>query len=325
MKKRVGVLIATVVSLVLFSPQSLRAQAYPTKPIEIIVPWGPGTSVDIVARMVADLSKKYLSQPMIVTNKPGATGTVGAADVIASPPEGYKLYTNGHLYFANTINTQKLPFDPHDLVPLASCVDLRQGMAVNADSPFKSFGDLLAYAKKNPGQLKWGHGGRGIAYHLTPLLIFKREGVSTIDVPYKGGTSELIPALLGGHVDMGSTIYLTMVEQARAGKVRFLMWYSDRRYKDTPNVPAITELGYPDAFLPAYQTFFIHKNTPEHIKKILMDAFKKIYDDPAFQTAIAKINMDPRWEGPDSINESIKKSVAIVVPILKELGLYVGN
>jgi tripartite-type tricarboxylate transporter receptor subunit TctC len=323
--KKLWVLMIVMVSSILSSPQPARAQAYPTKPIEIVVPWGPGTSVDIVARMVADLSKKYLSQPMIVTNKPGATGTVGAADVIASKPEGYKIYTNGHLYFANTINTQKLPFDPHDIVPLASFVDLRQGMVVSAESPYKTFGDLLAYAKKNPGQLKWGHGGRGIAYHLTPLLIFKREGASTIDVPFKGGTSELIPALLGKHVDMGSTIYLTMIEQARAGQVRFLMWYSDRRYKDSPNVPAITELGYHDAFLPAYQTFFIHKNTPANIRKTLVDACKKIYDDPAFQSGLARINVDPRWEEPDAINESIRKSVVIVVPILKELGLYVGK
>ena len=303
-----GLLTVAFISALMLSPNFAGAQGYPTKQIEIVVPWGAGTSVDIVARMIANIGLRYLSQPMIVTNKPGATGTIGAADVIASKPDGYKLYTNGHPYFANTIHTQKIPFDPHDLVPLASFVELRQGMAVRGDSPFKTFNDLLTYAKKNPGQLRWAHGGRGIAYHITPMLIFKKEGVSTIDVPYKGGGNEYLPALLGGHVGMASVIYGSVVDQVRAGKVRFLMYYSDHRYQDTPDIPTIAELGYPDAVLPAYQAFFIHKNTPEYIKKILTDAFKKIYDDPAFKTALAKIDVDAKWDGPD-VHQRIDKEI----------------
>lgn len=325
MKNKTGVFVVLVVLLILLFPQSGGAQKYPTKPIEVIVPWGTGVSIDIVARIVAQIAPKYLGQPMVVTNKPGATGTIGASDVVTSKPDGYKLYTNGHSYFSNTINTQKLPFNPRDLVPLGSFASLRQGMAVTTDSPFKTFGDLVAYAKKNPGKLKWGHGGRGITYHLTPLLIFRREKASTIDIPYKGGGKESTPALLGGHIDALSGIYLSEVEQVRAGKMRFLAWYSDERYKDAPDVPAITELGYRDAFLPAFQAYFIHKDTPEHIKKTLTEAFRKIYKDPEFIASIKKINVDPRWEEPDSINKSIKESEAIAVPILKELGLYVQN
>lgn len=325
MKNKLSILMVPAVLLVLLSPQPTQAQAYPTKPIEVVVPWGAGVSIDIVARIIADLSTKYLSQPMVVINKPGATGTMGAADVIASKPDGYKLYTNGHSYFANTINIQKLPFDPFDLVPLAGFVELRQCMVVRGDSDFNIFSDLLAYAKKNPGQLKWGHGGRGITYHITPLLMFRREGASTIDIPYKGGGSESNPALLGGHVDALSGIYLTMLGLIKSGRFRVLMWYSDHRFKDFPDVPHIAEMGYQDLALPAFQAFFIHKNTPEHIKKILMGAFKKIYDDPAFKTAIAKIDVDPMWVNSEEVNVWIKKSEVIAIPILKELGLYVGK
>jgi tripartite-type tricarboxylate transporter receptor subunit TctC len=325
MKKKSGILMVLGVSLGLLFPQVTQAQAYPTKPIEVVVPWGAGVSIDIVARIIADLSTKYLSQPMVVVNKPGATGSMGAADVIGSKPDGYKLYTNGHGYFANTINTQKLPFDPFDLVPLAGFVELRQCMVVRGDSDIKTFSDLLAYAKKNPGQLKWGHGGRGITYHITPLLIFRREGVSTIDIPFKGGGSESNPALLGGHVDALSGIYLTMLGQIESGKFRVLVWYSDHRFKDTPNIPHLGEIGYQDLALPAFQAYFIHKKTPEHMKKILMDAFKKIYDDPEFKTKVAKINVDPMWVDADEVGVWIEKSEAIAIPILKELGLYVGR
>jgi tripartite-type tricarboxylate transporter receptor subunit TctC len=262
----------TLVSLLMLSAQSARAQEYPTKPIEIVVPWGPGTGTDVIMRVISDIAPKYLGQPTFVTNKPGGAGSIGAADVIASKPDGYKLCAAAHAYFAGTVHTQKVPFDPY----------------------------------------------------ITATVIFKKERVSTIDVPYKGGSVGALTALMGGHVDMAS-ITGTGSSLMKAGKIRFLMYYSDRRVPDFPNVPTAAELGYPDAILPVYQGLFVHKNTPEHIKQILMGALKKVYDDPAFKKGIAQIDGDPRWCGPDFINESIKKSESIAVPILKELGLYVGK
>jgi tripartite-type tricarboxylate transporter receptor subunit TctC len=317
-------LTVTLVSLLMLSAQSARAQEYPTKPIEIVVPWGPGTGTDVIMRVISDIAPKYLGQPTFVTNKPGGAGSIGAADVIASKPDGYKLCAAAHAYFAGTVHTQKVPFDPSDLVPLAGFVELRQGMCVGVDSPFKTFNDLLQYVRTNPGQLKWSNPGRGVTAYITATVIFKKERVSTIDVPYKGGSVGALTALMGGHVDMAS-ITGTGSSLMKAGKIRFLMYYSDRRVPDFPNVPTAAELGYPDAILPVYQGLFVHKNTPEHIKQILMGALKKVYDDPAFKKGIAQIDGDPRWCGPDFINESIKKSESIAVPILKELGLYVGK
>lgn len=182
-------IIVALISVVMLSVQSVQAQGYPTKPIEIVVPWGPGVVMDIVSRLVADMGPKYLGQPIIVTNKPGGGGSIGMADVVASKPDGYKMYINNHAYFANTIYTQKLPCDPLDLVPVANLVQQRQAMAVKADSPFKTFNDLLQYGRKNPGKLKWAHLGRGMSPHQIPLLIFKKEGVSAIDAPYRGALS----------------------------------------------------------------------------------------------------------------------------------------
>jgi tripartite-type tricarboxylate transporter receptor subunit TctC len=307
----------------MLSAKSARAQGYPTKPIEIVVPWGAGTGADIMGRVIADIGSKYLSQPMVVINKPGAAASIGAADVIASKPDGYKILVSVQHYFACSIHTQKIPFDPHDLVPLAGFLEMRQGMIVRADSPFKTFGDLLNYARKNPGQLKWANPGRGVSSYMATMLIFRKEGVNTIEVPYKGGSLEALTALMGGHVDMACVAGTIGSDQVKAGKLRLLMSFSDQRSPDFPNVPTAAELGYPDTVLPVYQGFFIHKNTPDHIKKILIDTCKKIYNDPAFKKGVASIDADPRWCGPEFINEQIKRSEAIGVPILKELGLYV--
>lgn len=324
MRNKICALTVALVSVALLSVQPAETQTYPTRPLEIICPYTPGSSTDIGARVVADIGSKYFGQPMVVVNKPGAGGAIAAADVISSKPDGYKVFWGAQVFFATTIKTQKVPFNPDDLIPLANFMELRLGMPVKADSPFKTFDDLLNYAKKNPGQLKWCHTGRGITLHMSALIIFKKAGVQTIDVPYKG-TPEALAALLGGHVDAGSLVYGALSDQVRAGKVRFLMFYTDKRYKDQPNVPTAFELGYPDAVLPTFFGLYAHKDTPENIRKTLTDVCKKIYDDPEYKKGIEKLGEATRFGGPEFIKEAIKKQEEIGIPILKEVGLYVGQ
>ena len=144
-----GLLTVALVSALMLSGQSAGAQGYPTRPIEIVVPWGAGTNMDILSRMIADKAPKYLGQSMFVTNKPGASGSIGAADVIASKADGYKLSQRPTLFCVH-IHTMKLPFDPNDLVPLANFADLRQGMLVRADSPFRPLATFLPMPERIP-------------------------------------------------------------------------------------------------------------------------------------------------------------------------------
>lgn len=323
MRNKMCVTVA-LISVALLSAQPAASQAYPTRPLEIICPYTPGSSTDIVARLIADIGPKYFGQPMVVVNKAGAGGSIAASDVISSQPDGYKVFWGAQVFFATTIRTQKVPFDADDLVPLANFLELRLGMPVKADSPYKTFDDLLSYARKNPGQLRWAHTGRGITLHMSGMIIFKKAGVMTIDVPYKG-TPEALAALLGGHVDAASLVYGAVSEQVRAGKVRYLMFYTDKRYKDLPNIPTALELGYPDAVLPTFFGLYVHKNTPENIRKMLTDVCKKVYEDPEFKKGVEKLGEEPRFGGPEFIKEAIKKQEEIGIPILKEIGLYVGK
>jgi tripartite-type tricarboxylate transporter receptor subunit TctC len=300
------------------------AAGYPARPLEIICPYAPGSTTDIALRVITDVGSKHFGQPMVVVNKPGAGGALAAADVISSKPDGYKAFWGAQVFFATTTKTQKVPFNPDDLAPLANFVELKMGMVVRADSPFKTFDDLLDYAKKSQGQFKWAHVGRGITLHMSGLIIFKKAGIATVDVPYKG-TSEVLVALLGGHVDAGSLAYGAVSEHVKAGKARYLMFYADKRFKDQPNVPTAVELGFPDAVLPTYFGLYVHKDTPEPIKKALVEVCKKISEDPETRKGIERLGEEPRFGGPEFMRDAIKKQEAIGIPILKEIGLYIGK
>jgi tripartite-type tricarboxylate transporter receptor subunit TctC len=301
------------------------AAEYPTRPIELLCPYTAGASIDIMARLIADIAPTYMGQPIAVVNKPGAGGSLAAAEVISAKPDGYKLVTLGQGFFAITTKTQKIPFDPDDLVPIANFMAWRLAMMVKADSPWKSLNDLLNYGKKNPGQLNWAHSGRGTPPHIIALDIFKKAGVQATDVPYKG-SPEALSALLGGHIHAASLPYGTVSDQIRAGKVRPLAFYSEKRYSDQPNVPCIVELGFPDAAkLMTYVAIYAHKNTPEHIKTYLTGVSKKIYDDPRFKKLHDIGGEDPQYGGPEFVRQTIRNAEQVGVPILKEIGLYVGK
>jgi tripartite-type tricarboxylate transporter receptor subunit TctC len=302
-----------------------QGKEYPTKPIELICPYSAGGSFDLYSRLLADRVPRHLGQPMIVINKPGGAGTAAAADIISSKPDGYKLGVLANAYFYATVKTQKVPFDPGYLTPLISFVEIKIGLKVRGDSPWKTLKDLLDYAKKNPGKLRWGHSGRGLTTYLNTISIFRKAGVDTIDIPYKGAP-EAIAALLGGHIDAITQPHGAVAGHVKSGAIRYLVVFSDKRYSDLSDVPCAIELGFPAATkLKTLLGVFAHKDTPEEVKRILSDAFKKTFEDPEFKKGIEKIGDEPRFGGPELILESIKEGEEIAAPILKELGIYVGN
>ena len=325
MKKRVLAQTAFLSLVLIFSAVITGAADYPVKPIELLCPYTAGASIDIMARLIADIAPTYIGQPIAVINKPGAGGSLAAAEVISAKPDGYKLVTLGQGFFAITTKTQKIPFDPNELEPIANFMAWRLAMMVRADSPWKSLNDLLSYGKKNQGQLNWAHSGRGTPPHIIAVDIFKKAGVQATDVPYKG-SPEALSALLGGHIQAASLPYGTVSDQVKAGKVRPLAFYSEKRYADQPNVPCIVELGFPDAAkLMTYVAIYVRKDTPGSIKSYLTAASKKIYDDPRFKRLPEIGGEDPQFGGPEFVRQTIRNAEEVGVPILKEIGLYVGK
>jgi tripartite-type tricarboxylate transporter receptor subunit TctC len=296
---------------------------FPTRPIEVLIPVTAGSTMDLLARLIANTAPKYLGQPLVVVNKPGAGGSVAAANLINSEPDGYKLMVTTNFFFASTTKTQKVPFNPYLLVPIANFIEYRNGFVVKGDSPWKAFSDVVDFARKNPGRLRWAHTGRGISQHLYGLMIFRKANVETIDIPYKG-TPEALSALLGGHVEGSVMVYGPVADHVKSGAVRYLLTVGESRYSNLPNVPCAVELGYPEvAKLPTYVGLYIHKDTPEPIKKTFTDAMRKTYEDREFQRGLEALGEQPRFGEPDFLTKAIKSSEGAALPILKELGLYV--
>ena len=306
--------------------QSAPGKEYPTRPIELLCPYAPGGSLDIVSRLVAEIAPKYLGQPVVVVNKLGAGGSVAAADVISSRPDGHKLVMLANIFFATTVKMQKIPFDPNDLIPIVNLYEYKLGLVVRGDSSWKTLHEMLDYAKKNPGKLRVAYGPRGISLHLNGLLIFKKAGVKVVEVFYKGGTPEQLPALLGGHVDVSASPYGSTKDHVLAGKLRYLVVFSDRRFSDLPSVPSAVELGFPEAAkLLTVNGLYAHKDTPENIKQTLFNAFKKVSEDPEFKKGIERMGDEPRFGGPEFVRDAIRQAEEAGVPIIKELGLYLGK
>ena len=322
-KKLLILILATMVGGSIFS-KPITAQEFPKKPIEIVCPFSAGASIDLMARLIADVAPKYLGQPMLVTNKTGGAGSLTAADIIKSKADGYKLAIMTTYYFGATAKTQKLPFDPNDLVPITNFMEFRFGLFVKGDSPWKTLDDLLDYARQNPNKIMWGHPGRGLSIYISALLIFRKAGVVTQDVPYKG-SPKVLASLLGGHINAATGVLGTVKDHITAGTIRYLTVYSDNRYDIIPDVPTVVELGYPKAAIPSFVGLYAHKDTPEDIKQTLMDAFKKTFEDPDFKKGMNKVGEIPRYGGPDLMTKAIQQSEEVSVPILKEFGLYVGK
>jgi len=324
MEKRAFILVSLVIIAVSIFVQPTLAGAYPTKPIEVIIPFTAGGTNDLLTRLVAEISRKYLGQPLIIVNKPGAGGSLGVADVISSKPDGYKLISVPSNFFSTTVYTQKIPFDPMDLTPIANFMQYNNGLVVKGDAPWKTLNDLLDYGRKNPGKIKWAHMNRGSALFMQTYLVFKKAGVTAVDVPYPG-LPECLNAVLGGHVDAAPVSYGGTKDHIKAGNARYLVAYSDRRFGEA-NVPTAAELGFPEAAkFKTLLSLYAHKNVPEDYKKTLFEAFKKTFDDPEFKKAFDVFGEAPVFAGTDAIKEQILEESKLTVPLLKEWGLYVGK
>lgn len=325
MRKRAtsAILVLSIIAAVAIP--FVSAAAYPEKPIQVIVPFTAGGTNDMLTRLIAEVSKKYLGQPMVIINKPGAGASLGVAEALRANPDGYTLVSVPSNYFSTTVYTQKIPFDPADLVPVVNFMAYRNGLVVKGDAPYKTLDDLLDYGKKNPGKLKWAHMNRGSALFMQTYFVFKKAGVEAVDVPYPG-LVDCLNAALGGHVDAAPVSFGGSKEHIKAGNLRYLMVYSDKRFPEYPDVPTAKELGYIEAA--KFKTLlglYINKNVPEESRRILFDAFKKTYEDPEFKKAFEAFGEEPYFAGPEVVKEQIEEESKLTLPLLKQWGLYKGK
>jgi len=265
------------------------AQSFPSRPVTLIVPWPAGGSTDQVMRALATATEKYLGQTIVIENKPGAGGTLGAQAMVTAKPDGYTV-TQIPITVFRIPHTTKVGYDPmSDLTYLIGVSGYTFGVAVRADAPWKSWEEMVAYAKANPGKLTYGTPGANTSLHITMEDIAHRYGIKWTHVPFKGNADNM-QALLGGHIE-ASADATGWGPHVDAGKMRLLATWGAKRTKRWPNAPTLKELGY-DIVSTSPYGIAGPKGMDPNIAKILHDAFKKGMEDPVHMQAMEKYDQD---------------------------------
>jgi tripartite-type tricarboxylate transporter receptor subunit TctC len=230
----------------LFVPLIALGQAYPTKPVKVVVTFPPGSTPDIVGRALANRLQSALGQPFVVENRAGAGGNIGADVVAKAPADGYTLLVSTNGVFAiNKSLYKSMPFDPDkDLQPISLLATAPQMLVVKPSLGLRDFKAFLEYARHNPGKLSYGSVGAGSASHLTMELLKSAAGVSLVHVPYKG-FPPAVTDMLAGNIDAMFAIVPGVLQHAKAGKMTGLAVTALKRSSLAPDVPSVGELGYP--------------------------------------------------------------------------------
>ena len=267
-------------------PQGLRAQAWPAKPMRWVVPYTAGGLTDSVTRLT--LEKVNVGQTFVVDNKPGANSLIGAEIVANAAPDGYTFLTVIAAHAANkTLYAGKLKFDPVTSFAPVSLVAIAPIMIlVSNDLPVKSVGELIAYARQNPGKISFGSSGVGAAAHLTSELIMQVTGTKMVHVPYKG-TAPALSDLMSGNIQMLLDVPIGTMSQVRAGKVRALAMMSKERVRGADDIPTIVESGGPLIESSSWVMFMAPAGTPKEIVDRLAGEVGKAMQDEALRKRLA--------------------------------------
>src|SRR5689334_14692956 len=244
------------------------AQDYPAKPVKILVPYGPGGATDIIARIVAQRLTESLGQSFVVENRPGANGNIALEAAAKAPPDGYTLLVGNVSTNAinETIYAHQLTIRPsHDLVAITKLVEIPHIVVATAALPASNIAELIALAKKEPGKINFASVGVGSYPHLDMERFMKASGTEMTHVPYKGGAGQAIPAMVGGEVQVAFFNMASLLPHIRSGRLKALAAVPSQRLPELPNVPTLTEQGYPGIGTNAWQGMFAPAATPKAI------------------------------------------------------------
>jgi tripartite-type tricarboxylate transporter receptor subunit TctC len=299
-----------------------RAADFPTKPIEIVVPASAGGGTDILARVFAELAKKYLpQQPMLVINKPGASTGIGISEVANARPDGYKVgMVTVELAIIPNLGIIKQTAD--DLRLIARLNADPAAITVRADSPWKTYEEFMADAKSRTTPLTVGNSGVGSIWHMGAAALADKTGVRFNHVPFQGSAPGVV-ALLGGHVDALALGPGEVSQQVAAGKLRTLAIMADQRVGGQfEKVPTLKERGV-DLTVLAWRGLALPKDTPQEVVTVLSDVAKKVADDPAFREALVKANLGWSYADGPTFLAAVNKDRVMFRDLVKKLDIKV--
>jgi len=303
-----------------------QAQAYPTRPIRLVIPFPPGGAYDAVGRPWADKVKPLLGT-VVVENIAGAGGSLGASAVARARPDGYTILLGGTLPHVNEALLKSRPlYDPiKDLDPIAGVAANVLCIAVHPSVPARTLNELIAYAKANPGKLSYGHAGVGSIQHLTGELFKSLAGTpEIIQVPYRG-TGPVITDLIGGQIPIGTPgVTGQVLELHRSGKMRILAVTSPTRLIAAPDLPTAAELGFPGMTVTGSIGLLAPAGTPIGIIEQIAQATRTAVAEPAYKQMLIDSGIEPTLDSnPEKFRQSLAADVALWTPVVKALGLKI--
>ena len=308
-------------ALVALSAGQTLAQPYPSRPIRIVVPFPPGGAVDFYARVVQAPLTDALGQAVIIDNKAGASGMIGAEQVAKAAPDGYTLLLGNIASLAINVGIYpKMPYDPaKDFTPIIRTVDVNYVLVVHPSLPVKTVAELIAYAKANPGRISYGSAGSGSLPHLSMELFKAQTGADFVHVPYKGG-GPMVTDLLGGSIQVVIADQANLMPHVVAGKLRALAVASPKRSPNVPDIPTIAESGVTGFEATAWQGLMGPPGLPADVVKRLNDAFNTVMAQPAVREKLVAGGLDPIGGTPDDFARFIRAEIAKWSKIAKDVG-----
>ena len=316
----------TVLAGAMALPAIARAQAqWPSQPIKLVVPFTPGGSTDVLARIISAKLEPILKQPIVIENRPGAGGTIAAAAVAKSEPDGHTLM-HGHIGVLafNPSLYPSLPYDPLTaFAPVALIAKLPNILAVHPTVPAANMAEFLAYAKANPGKLNYGSGGNGSAAHIATAYLAHKAGLNLVHVAYRG-TSPAVADLIGGHIQMMLTGGPALLPLIAGGQVRALAVSSLQRMPFAPDLAPLADSGLPGFEAIQWHGFVAPQGTPPAIVERLNREINGLLDQPDVRLALANDGAIASPASPVQFGTLIASEIAHWRSVIRDAGIKIG-
>lgn len=303
------------------SSGELDENKFPTKPISLLVPYAPGGSSDMAARILSKYSQKYLGAPLVVVNKPGGGGSLAYDEVVEANPDGYTLALVTTTSAINPIYGGTKYKYPVDMQGIAKISDIPHTLTVNANAEYKTLEDFIQYVKNHPDNAKYGTSTIGGATHITAETFCKAAGIKMEVVPFDGGSS-VMTALLGNHIQASFDTIADAREQVQAGKLRVLAIASEKRVDDPlwKDTPTFKEKGL-DVVGGSWNGIAAPKGIPDYVKSTFADGFGKMLNDPDVIDEFKKLGLTVNYLGPDEFEEFWNERYERFTEIVTETGI----
>lgn len=306
---QVSLLLFVSALIIAVSGRTATAQStYPDRAIRIVVPYTPGGGGDTNSRMLAQPMSVILGQPIVIENRPGASGVVGAMAVLQSPRDGYTVFYDAFPYAVNAV-MRDLPFDPvTDMIPVSQAINMPLILVTPAASPFHTVKELVEFAKANPNKLDYGSYGAGGAAHLAAEMLQRDAGIKWVHVPYKGG-AQAIADVLAGRLAGYFSNPITALPHLKSGKIRALATTGATRMQALPTVPTFEEIGYPGFRVQEWNGFFVAKGTPASVIDLLAKTVAQATKDPGVKARMEAMGIEPVGSTPEQFTTFLQGEI----------------